>query len=42
MLPCPQALEAAADRDQFQVMLPQLLRLIGKALMSGNTLAGQV
>lgn len=37
-----QALENASDRDQFQVMLPQLLQLIGKALMSGNTVAGQV
>jgi hypothetical protein len=37
-----QALENPADRDQFQVMLPQLLRLIGKALMAGNTMAGQV
>lgn len=36
-----QALENASDRDQFQVMLPQLLQLIGKALMSGNTVAGQ-
>lgn len=37
-----QALENPTDREQFQAMLPQLLNLIGKALMAGNTLAGQV
>ena len=38
----PQALESPSDRDQFQVLLPALLQLVGKALMAGNTMAGQV